>query len=77
MGQVVTDFPCPFGREYDQSMADYSAEFQKTAEEMRQTEQELLATGFSTEQWKLLKKYIELALNLSNFASAQPKGKSI
>jgi hypothetical protein len=58
-------------------MADYSAEFQKTAEEMRKTERELLSTGFSKEQWELIKNYIESALNLNNFASAHPKGKPI
>jgi hypothetical protein len=50
-------------------MPNYEAEMQKVAKEMQNTEEALLATGFSPEQWALIKNYILSALNLNEHAS--------
>jgi hypothetical protein len=51
-------------------MGKYDKDIQRIAEEMRSTEDALIATGFSSEQWELIKKYIMSALSLNTHASA-------
>jgi hypothetical protein len=51
-------------------VANYEGEMQEAAKEMQSTEEAILATGFSPEQWDLIKGYIMSALKLSNYAAA-------
>jgi hypothetical protein len=54
----------------EQNMGKYDADVQRIASEMKNTENDLIATGFSSEQWELIKKYIVFALALSLFSHA-------
>jgi hypothetical protein len=54
----------------EQNMGKYDADVQRIASEMKNTENDLIATGFSSEQWELIKKYIVFVLALSLFSHA-------
>lgn len=51
-------------------MPNYAVEMQRIIEDMRETETALLATNFSSEQWKVIKTYILSALSLNAYAAA-------
>jgi hypothetical protein len=54
-------------------MANYDIELQSLKEEMQRTEASLIASGFSAEQWNLIKTYIASALAFSAYASSHTK----
>jgi hypothetical protein len=51
-------------------MGKYDADIQRICKEMQSTEEALIATGFSPEQWELIRKYIISALDLNTHAMA-------
>ena len=48
-------------------MGKYDVEIEKIVSEMNSTENALVATGFSSEQWELIRKYIMSALSLHHY----------
>lgn len=54
-------------------MGKYDTNIQKIAEGMQGTETALLATGFSSVQWNLIRTYILAALELNDYAAINKK----
>ena len=48
-------------------MGKYDAEIEKIVSEMNSTENALITTGFSSEQWELIRRYIMSALSLHHY----------